>query len=87
MNILSWIIFGLIVGVVANLIDPRPAKGGIFGAIILGILGSLLGGFLGNMLFGVSVTGFNFGSFAVAVAGALVLLVIGRLFSRPTEYR
>ncbi|MBI2599339.1 GlsB/YeaQ/YmgE family stress response membrane protein [Candidatus Daviesbacteria bacterium] len=82
MNLLSWIIFGLIVGVVANIIDPHPAREGWLGTIILGILGAVLGGFLGNIIFGVGVTGFNFSSFAVAVLGALLLLFIGRAFGR-----
>lgn len=74
MNILAWIVFGLIVGVIANLVDPRPSQGGVLGAIVLGIVGAIVGGFVGNLLFGVGVTGFNISSFIVAVAGALVLL-------------
>lgn len=80
MNIISWIVFGLVVGVIANYIDPRPAKGGLLGAVLLGVLGSLLGGFLGSLLFGVGVIGFDLPSFIVAVIGALVLLFVGRAF-------
>lgn len=82
MNILTWIVFGLIVGVIANYLDPQPSRGGILGSIILGILGALLGGFLGDLIFGVAVTGFNFTSFILAVIGALLLLFIGRAFRR-----
>lgn len=82
MNILFWIIFGLIVGVVANIIDPHPARGGLLGSIILGILGAVLGGILGNIIFGIGITGFNFPSIAVAVLGALLLLFIERAFRR-----
>jgi uncharacterized membrane protein YeaQ/YmgE (transglycosylase-associated protein family) len=80
MNILSWILFGAIVGAIANMVDPRPSSGGLLGAIVLGILGAVIGGFLANLLFGVSITGFNFSSFAVAVLGSLLLLFIGRVF-------
>ncbi len=80
MNILSWLLFGLIVGIVANAIDPRPAQGGIIGAIILGILGALVGGFLGDLLFGVTVTGFNLSSFIVAAIGSLLVLWVARAF-------
>lgn len=82
MNIIAWIVFGLIVGVIANYIDPQPSRGGIVGSSILGILGALLGGFLGDLIFGVGVTGFNLSSFIVAVIGSLVLLFIGRAFRR-----
>jgi uncharacterized membrane protein YeaQ/YmgE (transglycosylase-associated protein family) len=84
MNILAWLVFGLIIGVIANIIDPRQSSGGILGAIVLGVVGALVGGFLGNLLFGVSVTGFNLSSFIVAVLGSLLVLFIGRALSRET---
>lgn len=80
MNILAWILFGMVAGIVANLIDPAPSSGGVVGSIVLGILGSFVGGFLANMVFGLNVTGFNFQSLAIAVLGSLLLLVVGRSF-------
>ena len=82
MNIISWVLFGMIVGVVANAVDPSPNRGGILGSILLGIVGALVGGFLANLLFGISVTGFNLTSFLVAVAGSLLLLFLGRAVRR-----
>lgn len=78
MNILTWVLFGLVAGVIANAIDPHPAKGGLLGAIVLGVLGALVGGFLASVLFGVGVTGFDFPSLAIAVLGSLLLLFLGR---------
>lgn len=78
MDILYWVIFGLIAGSIANYIDPRPSEGGIFGSIALGIVGAVVGGYLGSALFGVGVTGFNLTSFIVAVLGALAALFVGR---------
>lgn len=80
MNLIAWIIFGLLVGIATNAIDPAPSKGGILGAIVLGIVGAIIGGLLANTIFGVGITGFNFTSFAVAVLGSLLLLMIGRVF-------
>jgi len=82
MGVLAWLILGLIAGVVANMIDPRPSAGGILGAIVLGIVGALVGGFIGNTLFGVGVSGFNFSSMIVAVLGSLLVLFVGRMLSR-----
>lgn len=82
MNVLSWLVFGLIVGLIANAIDPAPSRGGWVGAIVLGILGSLVGGFLASLVFGVGVAGFDFTSFIVALLGSLLLLYIGRAFRR-----
>lgn len=82
MNFIIYIIFGLIAGSVANMIDTRPSRGGLLGSIVLGIAGAVVGGWLGSALFDVGVTGFNLSSFIVAVAGSLLLLVIGRMITR-----
>ncbi len=82
MTIMSWIIFGLITGVIANFVDPQESQGGMAGAIVLGILGAFLGSLLGNLILGTQVTGFNLSSFAIAVVGSLFLLGLPRLISR-----
>ena len=46
MSILLWVVFGLIVGSIANFIDPRESQGGLLGSITLGIVGSVVGGIL-----------------------------------------
>ena len=81
MTIIYWLIFGLIAGSIANFIAPS-SKGGILGSIVLGIVGAVVGGYLGQRFFSVGVTGFNIMSFVVAVAGALLVLFIGRLLMR-----
>jgi uncharacterized membrane protein YeaQ/YmgE (transglycosylase-associated protein family) len=50
MEILSWILFGLVVGALAKLVMPGDDPGGIIVTILLGIAGALLGGFLGRAL-------------------------------------
>lgn len=82
MNIIAWVVFGLIAGVIANILDPRPAQGGALGAIVLGIAGALVGGFVANLLFGFTITGFDLTSFIIAVLGSLLLLYIGRAMRR-----
>lgn len=84
MSFLYWMIFGLIAGSIAYFISPR-AKGGFFASVLLGIAGAVVGGWLGEMFFGVGVTGFNMQSFIVAVIGSLLLLFVGRLFSRGSS--
>lgn len=79
MTIFTWIVFGLIVGIVANVIDPKKDEGGLLGAGILGVLGAVLGGLLANLLFGIGINGFNLTSLAIAVLGSLFLLFVGRM--------
>lgn len=81
-NILSWLFFGLIVGVVAHLIDPADVRGGVLGTVLTGIVGALLGGFLAYNLLGITVTGFSLSSFVISVIGALILAAIERLLLR-----
>ncbi len=79
MGILSWIIFGLIAGAIAKLIMPGKDPGGCIITTLLGVVGAAVGGWIGTLLGFGSVNGFNFGSFGLAVLGAIVLLLIYRL--------
>ena len=76
MGILLWIIFGLIVGVVAKLLMPGGGPRGIIITIVLGIVGALLGGWIGSMLGIGEITGFNLGSMLIAIGGAMLVLLI-----------
>jgi uncharacterized membrane protein YeaQ/YmgE (transglycosylase-associated protein family) len=78
MSIIVWIVFGLIVGVVAKLIMPGRDPGGIIVTIVLGIVGALLGGWLGQGL-GLYAPGEPAGFF-MAVIGAIIVLLLYRLF-------
>ena len=77
MDIFIWIVFGLIVGVVAKFVMPGRDPGGMFVTIILGIVGALLGGWIGRAL-GVYQPGQPAG-FIMAVLGAVVVLAIYRV--------
>ena len=82
MGILSWIIFGLIAGALAKLIMPGNDPGGFIITILLGIAGAIVGGFIGTALGFGDVTGFNFGSFFIAILGAIILLFLYRSLKR-----
>jgi uncharacterized membrane protein YeaQ/YmgE (transglycosylase-associated protein family) len=74
MGIIAWIIFGLIAGAIARFIMPGKQPVGLFATILVGVGGAVVGGLIGTQLGFGKVSGFNFGSFAIAVVGALVLL-------------
>ncbi len=83
MGILAWIIFGLIAGALAKFIMPGDDPGGIIITIILGIVGAVVGGFIGSLIFDTGgVDGFDFGSFVVAILGAILVLFIYRQIKR-----
>jgi uncharacterized membrane protein YeaQ/YmgE (transglycosylase-associated protein family) len=77
-------IWFIVVGLVAGWLAGTLMKGGgfgIIGDIIVGVIGALLGGFLFGLM-GVSAGGL-IGSIIVATIGAVVLILILRLFKRP----
>ena len=82
MGILSWIVMGLIVGLLAKFIMPGKDPGGIIITILLGVAGAFVGGFIGSFLGLGSITGFNVGSFLLAIGGAVLLLLLYRLIKK-----
>jgi uncharacterized membrane protein YeaQ/YmgE (transglycosylase-associated protein family) len=80
MGILAWIVFGLVVGIIAKLLMPGRDPGGFIVTILLGIAGALLGGFIGRAM---GFYGPNQGAgWIISILGAIVLLVLYRLVAR-----
>ena len=83
MNIIAWILVGLIGGALAKLLMPGRDPGGIIVTILLGVAGALVGGFLSVALgVGNGVDDFDIGTIFLSVAGAMLLLGGYRLFTR-----
>ena len=84
---LYWIVLGLIAGSLAKWILPGRDPAGCLFTIILGIGGSLLGGLLGSYVgWGEVAQGeLDLRSIAIATAGAIVVLVAGRLLRALTR--
>lgn len=76
-GILGWIVFGLVVGVVAKFLMPGRDGGGIIVTTILGIVGALIGGFIGQTL-GLYGPG-DAAGFLMALVGAVIVLAIYRV--------
>ena len=84
MGILSWVVFGLIAGIIARLLMPGRDPGGCIITMLLGVAGAFVGGFLYRLATGTQALyfGFDFRSFAIAVLGAVVVLAVYRLLLR-----
>jgi len=76
-GILGWIVFGLIIGVIAKLVMPGRDPGGIIVTILLGIVGAVLGGYIGQAV-GIYGPNQSAGVF-MSILGAVVVLFIYRL--------
>jgi uncharacterized membrane protein YeaQ/YmgE (transglycosylase-associated protein family) len=80
MGILSWILFGLVVGVIAKLLMPGRDPGGFIVTILLGIAGALIGGFVGRAM---GFYGESQGAgWIMSILGAIVLLALYRMMAR-----
>jgi len=74
MGIISWIVFGLIAGLLAKIIMPGKDPGGMILTILIGIAGALVGGFISTSLGYGDISGFDLRSLGIAIGGAIVLL-------------
>lgn len=83
MSIISMIIIGLVVGIVAKLLMPGKDPGGFILTAVLGIVGSFVAGFLGQAL-GLYRSGEPAG-FIASVIGAMILLGIYRLATKRSH--
>jgi uncharacterized membrane protein YeaQ/YmgE (transglycosylase-associated protein family) len=86
MQILGWIVFGLVAGAIARLLMPGRQPMGIILTIVLGIVGSFVGGAIGNMFNGGSLMDPAPSGYIGSILGALLVLFIFGMVSnrRPT---
>ena len=80
MEILSWIVFGLLVGIIAKILMPGKDPGGFIVTTFLGIAGALVGGFVGRAMgfYGESQSA----GWLMSILGAVILLALYRMMVR-----
>jgi uncharacterized membrane protein YeaQ/YmgE (transglycosylase-associated protein family) len=86
MGLLGFLVFGLVVGLLARLLMPGRQSMGILATMLLGVVGSFVGGFLGNLLFGGGGRWDhpNTAGWIGSILGSLLLLaLVGRTRRRP----
>jgi uncharacterized membrane protein YeaQ/YmgE (transglycosylase-associated protein family) len=79
MHVIGFLIFGLIVGLLARAIYPGRQPMGWLGTALLGMAGSLVGGLIGHALWGGSSApdgswGFTPGGLISSIVGAIIVL-------------
>lgn len=85
MGFILWIVFGALAGWIASMVMGNNARQGWLGNIVVGIVGAVVGGWVVSLLlpgtFGVD--GFNLGSLIVAIVGAMIVLFIYNMLTKP----
>lgn len=72
--LIGWIVFGLLVGMIARALVPGPQAMGCMGTLMLGVAGSFIGGAIGYLLQGGSMV--QSSGWIGSVLGAVILLAV-----------
>jgi uncharacterized membrane protein YeaQ/YmgE (transglycosylase-associated protein family) len=76
-GILSFLVFGLVAGLVARAVTPGRQAIGCIPTLAVGVVGAFIGGLIGDVAFGHKVKpAWHWGPFLLAVVGAVVLLLL-----------
>jgi uncharacterized membrane protein YeaQ/YmgE (transglycosylase-associated protein family) len=81
MSIISWIILGLIAGVIAKVLLPGRDPGGLVGTTLIGVSGAFIGGWISVRYLDRPITNefYDGATWAAAIGGSLVLLIAYRI--------
>ncbi|TAF05085.1 MAG: GlsB/YeaQ/YmgE family stress response membrane protein [Nostocales cyanobacterium] len=89
MNIIAWIILGLLAGALAKAVYPGHQSGGMISTIILGIVGAFIGGTLFTLLrtgtLQFTAATLSIPGLLVAVIGAIIAIYLWTLFQRSSR--
>ncbi len=83
MSLLLFLIFGLVVGIIARMIAPGRHQMGLATTTLLGVAGSLMGGLVASLFWGHAVMQVHRAGLIGSVVGALFVLAVGRSFTGP----
>lgn len=84
MNILLWLVLGVVAGWIASVIMGTREQG-ILMDVTMGVLGAIVGGLVMNFFGQAGITGFDIRSLLVATVGAVALIWVGRMLSSPKQ--
>jgi uncharacterized membrane protein YeaQ/YmgE (transglycosylase-associated protein family) len=81
MDIVIWLLIGLVAGAIARFLVPGRDPMGWLGTLALGLVGSLIGGFLGDLLTG-GDRDLSPAGLIGSIVGAVIALLVYRAVSR-----
>jgi uncharacterized membrane protein YeaQ/YmgE (transglycosylase-associated protein family) len=84
MNIIGWILFGLVVGLLARAIMPGRDSMGLLATAVLGIVGAVVAGWVGHA-FGWYTTDSGAGLIAATIGAIVVLAIYNSIVTRRSR--
>ncbi|NJR62527.1 MAG: GlsB/YeaQ/YmgE family stress response membrane protein [Cyanobacteria bacterium CRU_2_1] len=89
MNIIAWVVLGLLAGAIAKALYPGHQGGGILATMLLGIIGAFIGGSLYALLttgtLQLTAAGLSIPGLIVAIIGAMVAIFLWGLMTRRSS--
>ena len=77
-SLISWALFGLIVGAIARMLYPGRQPMSILMTMVLGVIGSFVGGFISWMFgFDPEAGAFQDAGWIMSILGAIIVVWIG----------
>jgi len=85
MNLVAWLVLGLLAGAIAKAIYPGHQGGGILSTIVLGVVGAFVGGSLAVLLttgsLALAAPSLSLPGIVVAVLGAMIAIFLWYSFA------
>jgi uncharacterized membrane protein YeaQ/YmgE (transglycosylase-associated protein family) len=75
-HILGWLLFGLIVGVIARFLVPGKQPLSLLMTALLGIVGSFVGGGISWLIWGNPEGTYNPGGWIMSIVGAIIVVLV-----------
>jgi uncharacterized membrane protein YeaQ/YmgE (transglycosylase-associated protein family) len=86
LNLIAWIILGLLAGAIAKMIYPGTQGGGFIATVFLGVIGAFIGGSLMTLIqtgsLQLASASLSIPGIAVAVLGAIIAIAIWNFIYR-----
>ncbi|MDZ4819659.1 MAG: GlsB/YeaQ/YmgE family stress response membrane protein [Planctomycetota bacterium] len=81
-TVISWAVFGLVVGWIARLLYPGPQALSLFKTMLLGIIGSFVGGFIVYLFRGAPDHPFEGAGWIMSIIGSILVVWSGLFISK-----
>jgi uncharacterized membrane protein YeaQ/YmgE (transglycosylase-associated protein family) len=82
-SVISWIVFGAIVGAIARFLVPGQQSMSIVMTIVLGVVGSFVGGAISWLIFGTPTGNINPAGWIMSIVGAIVVVLVYARLQNP----
>ncbi len=86
MNLIAWVVLGLLAGAIAKAIVPGTQGGGWLSTLVLGVVGAFIGGslftFFQTGTLALTAPGLSIPGVFVAVLGAIIAIYLYGLIAR-----